>query len=89
MPNTDRPTWIRWHRLTPRLAADLASGHVRLYLALHAHNDTLAILAVPAAERISLSHLEVSHVPMTIVRTPPSGPPRAQSHKKNKGQRQR
>ena len=75
----DSPQWIRWHRLPPALAAALASGQSTIYLALHAYKDDLAILAVPVADRILLSHLETVTVTMTIVRRAPSCQPRPRS----------
>lgn len=77
----DQPQWVRWHQLPPEIAAALASGQSRLYLALHAYRSTLAILAVPAADRISLEALETTAVAMTIVRLPPTCQPRPHSRR--------
>lgn len=77
--NDDSPQWIRWHQLPPELAAALASGQSRLYLALHAYRDSLAVLAVPTCERITLAHLETTPVTMTIVRRAPTCQPRHSS----------
>jgi len=92
MPRNNKdagPQWVRWHKLPPDLASALASGQSRLYLALHAYSDSLAVLAVPAADRITLSHLETTHVTMTVVRVPPSCSPRGQTHRRDSGQRKR
>lgn len=79
MNNKDSPQWIRWHRLPPDLAAAIASGQSTLYLALHAYKDELAVLAVPAADRICLAQTETVTVTMTIVRLAPSCQPRHSS----------
>lgn len=82
MPKKESPTWLRWHQLPPELAQAIADDHQTVYLALHLHNNRLAILTVPAVNRIHLSDaaaagsITTRTVTMTIVHRPPSCTPR-------------
>ncbi len=87
--NGDRPIWIRWHQL-PRTAADaLLKGQARLYLAYHPYEDKLAVIMVPADDRITLTRkathgrVRTSTVTMTTVLHPPLFPPRGPTSTRN------
>lgn len=77
---TDRPTWIRWQHIPPTLLASLLAGNHRLFLALHAHNGQLAILAAPSCDRYILTarathgRITTRKVIMTIIRDAPTCP---------------
>lgn len=93
MKNQDRPTWIRWHQLPQALTQAIVQENARLYLALHAYNDRLAVLAVPADDRIHLTddatagRISTTTVTMTIIHRAPSCPPRGQSPHRNRVQK--
>jgi len=93
MPNNDKPAWIRWHQLPQALTLALLQENATIYLALHAYNNRLAVLAVPAADRINLSEeatkgrISTTTVTMTIVHTAPNCRPRAQSPHRNRVQK--
>lgn len=91
--NQDRPTWIRWHQLPQALTQAILEENATIYLALHAYNSRLALLAVPAADRINLTEeatkgrLTTTTVTMTIIRRAPTCTPRSPTSTRNRQQK--
>lgn len=75
---TPEEAYTRWLVMPPALVAELLSGNVRIYLALHAYQHRLAIVVVPSADRYILTsrathgRVTTRKVLMAIIRQPPT-----------------